>query len=70
MASRNAQDGVSMLQAAEGGLESIGNMLMRIKELTIQAANGTNDLNDKEVIQNEINELVAGIENYSKGNRI
>ncbi|NFC29511.1 flagellin, partial [Clostridium botulinum] len=67
VASRNAQDGVSMLQAAEGGLESIGNMLMRIKELTIQAANGTNDLDDKEVIQNEINELVAGIETTAKG---
>ncbi|EPY6466744.1 flagellin [Clostridium sporogenes] len=67
VASRNAQDGVSMLQTAEGGLESIGNMLMRIKELTIQAANGTNNLYDKEVIQNEINELIAGIETTAKG---
>ncbi|AVQ37303.1 flagellin [Clostridium botulinum] len=67
VASRNAQDGVSMLQTAEGGLESIGNMLMRIKELTIQAANGTNNLDDKEVIQNEINELIAGIETTAKG---
>ncbi|ENK0555858.1 flagellin [Clostridium sporogenes] len=67
MASRNAQDGVSMLQTAEGGLESIGNMLVRIKELTLQASNGTNNLDDKEVIQNEINELMAGIETTAKG---
>ncbi|NEZ76385.1 flagellin [Clostridium botulinum] len=67
VASRNAQDGVSMLQTAEGGLENIGNMLMRIKELTIQAANGTNNLDDQEVVQNEINELIAGIETTAKG---
>lgn len=62
MASRNAQDGVSMLQTAEGGLENIGNMLIRMKELTIQAANGSNDLHDKKVIQNEINELISAID--------
>ncbi|MHB9922150.1 flagellin [Clostridium botulinum] len=67
VASRNAQDGVSMLQTAEGGLESIGSMLARIKELTIQAANGTNNPDDKEVIQNEINELIAGIETAANG---
>ncbi len=56
-----------MLQTAEGGLESMGNMLMRIKELTIQAANGTNNADDTQVIQNEINELMAGIETTAKG---
>ncbi|MCR1933662.1 flagellin [Clostridium tepidum] len=67
VASRNAQDGVSMLQTAEGSLESIGNMLMRIKELTIQAANGTNNVDDKQVIQNEIDELIQGIETTANG---
>lgn len=73
VASRNAQDAVSMLQTAEGGLESMGNMLMRIKELTIQAANGTNNSDDTKIIQNEIDELMAGIEttaNYSEFNGI
>ncbi|NFN87062.1 flagellin [Clostridium sporogenes] len=67
VASKNAQNGVSMLQTAEGGLESMSNMLMRIKELTIQAANGTNNADDTQVIQNEINELMAGIETTAKG---
>lgn len=66
MASRNAQDGVSMLQTADGSLENIGNMLMRIKELTLQASNGTNNLEDQEVIQNEINELISGIDSMAK----
>ena len=67
VASKNAQNGVSMLQTAEGGLESMGNMLMRIKELTIQAANGTNNVDDTQVIQNEIDELMAGIQTTAKG---
>jgi len=67
VASKNAQNGVSMLQTAEGGLESMGNMLMRIKELTIQAANGTNNADDTQVIQNEIDELMAGIQTTAKG---
>ncbi|EJO5346031.1 flagellin [Clostridium botulinum] len=66
MASRNAQDGISMLQTADGSLESIGSMLTRIKELTIQAANGTNNSQDREVMQNEINQLVAGIDTTAK----
>lgn len=66
MASKNAQDGVSMLQTADGSLESIGSMLTRIKELTLQASNGTNNLEDKGVIQNEINELISGIDSMAK----
>ncbi|MDS1002868.1 flagellin [Clostridium sporogenes] len=66
VASRNAQDGVSMLQTADGSLENIGNMLTRIKELTLQASNGTNNLEDQEVIQNEINELISGIDSMAK----
>ncbi|EPY2277467.1 flagellin [Clostridium sporogenes] len=66
MASKNAQDGVSMLQTADSSLESIGSMLTRIKELTLQASNGTNNLEDKEVIQNEINELISGIDSTAK----
>lgn len=65
MAGRNAQDGVSMLQSAEGGMDTITNMLQRIRELTIQAG-GANTDSDKEIINNEIKQLVAGIDDIAK----
>jgi flagellin len=61
MASRNAQDGMSMLQTAEGGLGSINEMLIRIRELTVQAGNAANSPEDKAVIQNELNQMIDGI---------
>lgn len=64
MASRNAQDGVSMLQTAEGGLNSITNILQRIKELAVQAG-GSNSDSDKEIINSEIRQLIEGIDNIS-----
>ncbi|MCY6370396.1 flagellin [Clostridium ganghwense] len=65
MAQRNAQDGVSMLQTAEGGLNSITSMLQRIRELTVQAGNGTNTPGDKENIQMEINQMIEGIDSIT-----
>lgn len=56
-AKRNLQDGASMLQAADGALEEANNVLCRIKELTVSAADGTKSKPDREIIQNEINEL-------------
>lgn len=61
MAARNVQDGVSMLQTAEGGLTSINEMLLRIRELTVQAGNGTNNEADREVIKNEVEQMLDGI---------
>lgn len=60
MAGRNVQDGVSMLQTAEGGLDGMTNMLQRARELVVQAANGTNNAADKQTIQNEISSMIDG----------
>jgi flagellin len=61
MASRNSQDGMSMLQSAEGALVSINDMLVRIRELTVQAGSGTNTTEDKATIQREIDQMIKGI---------
>ena len=42
VAQRNSQDGISMIQTAEGALTEVGNMMQRIRELAVQSANGTN----------------------------
>lgn len=61
MAQRNAQDGVSMLQTAEGALDNITSMIQRIRELTVQAGGATTP-EDNGTIQNEITEIVQGID--------
>lgn len=66
MAARNVQDGNSMLQTAEGGLEGITGMLQRIRELLVQGGNDTNKDEDKAVIQTEINQLMQGIDGIAK----
>jgi flagellin len=65
MAHRNAQDGVSMLQTAEGGLDNVTSALQRIKELSVQAG-GATSADDKAVIQKEITELISGIDDTVK----
>jgi len=45
MASKNAQDGISLVQTAECGMQEIDNMIQRIRELTVQVANDTNENN-------------------------
>ncbi|MFD3157489.1 flagellin [Haloimpatiens sp. FM7330] len=60
MASRNAQDGVSMLQTAEGGLENMTSMLTRMRELAVRYGNDTNTDNDKKIIETELSQLVEG----------
>ncbi len=64
MASRNTQDGVSMLQTAEGGLDSITNSLQRVRELLVQAGGTTTDA-DKDIIQKEINQMLDGAEDMA-----
>ncbi|NBG88300.1 flagellin Hag [Isachenkonia alkalipeptolytica] len=61
-ASRNSQDGISMIQTAEGALDETHNILQRMRELTVQAGNETNAEADLEAIQNEINELTEEID--------
>lgn len=56
-ASRNASDGISVIQTAEGALNEVGAMLQRMRELAVQASNGTNTSQDRLAIQKEINAL-------------
>lgn len=64
---RNAQDGISLIQTAEGGLNEVHAILQRMRELAVQAANGTYDsTNDLAAIQDEINELVNEIEHIAQ----
>lgn len=66
-AQKNLQDGVSMMQATDGALETVSNSLTRIKELTVQASNGTNNEDDLRVIQVEIDQLKEHID-YTANN--
>ena len=62
MAVRNAHDGISMIQAADGATIEISNMLQRMRELSVQAQNGTNKDTDLEYLQKEFWQLQAEIE--------
>ena len=61
-AQRNIQDGVSMVQTAEGNLDEVHSMLQRIRELAVQYKNGSLDANDRTAIQTEVNQLASEIE--------
>jgi flagellin len=60
-ASRNAQDGISLIQTAEGALNETHSILQRMRELAVQAANDTNVTTDRDAIQAEMNQLTAEI---------
>ncbi len=60
-ASLNAQDGISMVQTAEGALHEVHDMLQRMNELAVKANNGTNQTDDTGYIQAEINQLASEI---------
>ncbi|MDG5471599.1 flagellin [Jeotgalibacillus sp. ET6] len=62
MAERNSLDAISLVQTAEGALSSTHDILQRMRELSIQAANGTLEETDREAIQSEINELTSEID--------
>lgn len=64
-ASRNASDGISVIQTAEGALSEVGSMLQRMRELSVQAANGPNTDEDRRAIQNEIDNLTEEIKRIS-----
>lgn len=61
MAVRNANDGISLAQTAEGGMNEIGSMLQRMRELSVQSASGTLTDPDRENLQVEVTELLAQI---------
>ena len=61
-ASANAQDGVSMVQTAEGALNEVHDMLQRLNELAVKANNGTLQSEDVTYIQDEVNQLVSEID--------
>ena len=61
-ASANAQDGISMVQTAEGALNEVHDMLQRMNELAVKSANGTNTQDDREYIQKEVTALQSEID--------
>ena len=60
-AARNANDGISLAQTAEGSLASVGDNLQRIRELSVQSANATNSASDRASLQGEVSQLVNEI---------
>mgnify|MGYP004692798471 FL=1 len=64
-ASLNAQDGISTVQTAEGALNEVQDMLQRMNELAVKSSNGTNSEDDREYIQNEIDQLTTEIDRVS-----
>lgn len=68
-ASQNIQDGMSLLNVADGALVEVHNMLQRMNELTIQAANDSNTYSDRSSIQREINQLLLQIEKVDTDTR-
>ena len=65
-ASSNAQDGISAVQTAEGALNEVQDMLQRMNELAVKAANGTNSETDRTYIQNEVDQLTTEIDRVSE----
>lgn len=61
-ASDNAQDGISLVQTAEGALNEVHSMLQRMSELAVQASNGTNASQDRTALDNEVQQLKTEIE--------
>ncbi len=66
VAARNANDGISLAQTAEGALGKVGDMLQRMRELAVQASNATNSKSDREALQAEVSQLSAEIDRVAK----
>lgn len=62
MASKNAQDGISLIQTAEGALSETHSILQRVRELSVQSANGTNTEEDRKALQSEVSQLKSEID--------
>jgi flagellin len=66
VAARNANDGISLAQTAEGSLGKLGEMLQRMRELAVQAANATNSADDRAALQAEVGQLRDEIDRVAK----
>ncbi|WP_349657588.1 flagellin [Xanthomonas sp. 10-10] len=62
VASRNANDGISLAQTAEGAMVEIGSNLQRIRELSVQSSNATNSATDRDALNSEVKQLTAEID--------
>src|SRR5690554_2030274 len=62
VATRNANDGISLAQTAEGALDEITNNLQRIRELAVQSANATNSSSDRQALNDEVQQRIAEID--------
>lgn len=62
MAIRNANDGISLMQTAEGAMDEVSNILQRMRELAVQSVNGTNNDSDRVALNDEVNQLKAEID--------
>ncbi|MBK9238273.1 MAG: hypothetical protein IPO19_20760 [Rhodoferax sp.] len=65
-ASRNANDGISLAQTAEGAMSGAGNILQRVRELAVQSANASNSASDRQALQNEVGQLVAELDRIAQ----
>jgi len=66
VAARNANDGISLSQVAEGALTEVGNILQRVRELSVQSANATNSASDRSALQLEVGQLTAELNRIAK----
>ena len=63
---RNANDGISLAQTAEGAMKAAGDMLQRVRELAVQSANASNSASDRQALQQEVNQLVAELDRIAQ----
>ena len=66
VAARNANDGISLAQTAEGALGKVGDMLQRMRELAVQSSNATNSDSDRVALQAEVKQLAAEIDRVAR----
>ncbi len=66
VAARNANDGISLAQTAEGALGKVGDMLQRMRELAVQSANASNNTSDRTALQAEVTQLRSEIDRVAK----
>ena len=67
---RNANDGISLAQTAEGAMKAAGDMLQRVRELAVQSANASNSASDRQALQQEVNQLVAELDRVAFAKQI
>jgi flagellin len=63
---RNANDGISLAQTAEGALKASGDILQRVRELAVQSANASNSAGDRQALQQEVSQLVSELDRISQ----